>query len=467
MRIAIHVLGFEPHFLQHLGHAPTAFRLGDVRLVDGQPLLDDLHHRKARRQAAVGVLEDDLHVLAQRDEALALHVADLVAVEANAAFAGQQAQHGEAQRRLAGTGFAHHAHRLPGAHFDVHGVHRGEEAALAEPALADGVLHGELVGLGHQRRGLVGRRGIALRLGGEQLARVLVGRGGEYLPVEARLDDLAVGHHADAIGHVADDAEVVGDEQHGHVQLRLQILEQLQNLRLDGDVQRRGRLVGDQQLRLVGQRHGDHHALALAAGEFVGICAEAAFGVLQADQPQQFQGALAGLLGGKPLVDDQRFAHLLGDHVQRIEGRHRLLEDHAHHAAAHVQKPRLVRAEHFLAVHQHAAAGMVRLRIGQQLQHRERRHGLAGAGLAHQGHRLAGIDVEGDAAHRRRVAEAHVQIAHFQELGHPPSPVVLACGAESTRALSGAFEFASPTPCRPRNPAGQQSSQRSESSAKR
>ena len=200
----------------------------------------------------------------------------------------------------------------------------------------------------------------------------------------------------------------------------------------------------------------------------MGIRAEAAFGVLQADQPQQFQGAFARLLGGKPLVDDQRFANLLGDHVQRIEGRHRLLEDHAHHAAAHVQKPRLVRAEHFLAVHQHAAAGMVRLRIGQQLQHRERRHGLAGAGLAHEGHRLAGVDVEGDAAHRRRVAEAHVQIAHFQELGHPPSPVVLACGAESTRALSGAFEFASQTPCSPRNPAGQQcSSQRKESSAKR
>ena len=52
---------------------------------------------------------------------------------------------------------------------------------------------------------------------------------------------------------------------------RLQLLEKLEDLRLDGDIQRGGRLVGDEQVRLVGERHGDHHALALAAGELVRI----------------------------------------------------------------------------------------------------------------------------------------------------------------------------------------------------
>jgi hypothetical protein len=37
--------------------------------------------------------------------------------------------------------------------------------------------------------------------------------------VGAGLDDLALGHHADAVGDLADDAEVVGDEQHRHAVL--------------------------------------------------------------------------------------------------------------------------------------------------------------------------------------------------------------------------------------------------------
>ena len=52
------------------------------------------------------------------------------------------------------------------------------------------------------------------------------------------------------------------------------VVEQVEDLRLDGDVESRGRLVGDEQLRLAGQGHGDHHPLAQAAGELVGIGAQ-------------------------------------------------------------------------------------------------------------------------------------------------------------------------------------------------
>ena len=49
------------------------------------------------------------------------------------------------------------------------------------------------------------------------------------------------------------------------------LVQQRQHLRLGGDVQRRGRLVGDDDLGIVGERHGDADALALAAGELVRI----------------------------------------------------------------------------------------------------------------------------------------------------------------------------------------------------
>ena len=109
----------------------------------------------------------------------------------------------------------------------------------------------------------------------------------------AVLDDLAVLHHADAVGELAHDAEIVGDEQHRHAEPRLRVLQQLQDLRLHRDVERGGRLVGDQQVRLVRQRHGDHHALALAAGELMRIAASRAGRIGNADLVEQFDDARA------------------------------------------------------------------------------------------------------------------------------------------------------------------------------
>ncbi|COY37569.1 Uncharacterised protein [Mycobacterium tuberculosis] len=56
----------------------------------------------------------------------------------------------------------------------------------------------------------------------------------------------------------------MGDDQHpgaGDVARRL---EDVEDLRLHRDVERRGRFVTDQQVGIVGDRDGDHHALAFA-----------------------------------------------------------------------------------------------------------------------------------------------------------------------------------------------------------
>ena len=63
-----------------------------------------------------------------------------------------------------------------------------------------------------------------------------------------------------------------------HAELALQLREQLQDLRLDRDVERGRRLVGDEQLRLAGERHRDHHALAHAARELVRVRVDALSG---------------------------------------------------------------------------------------------------------------------------------------------------------------------------------------------
>ena len=126
-----------------------------------------------------------------------------------------------------------------------------------------------------------------------------------------------------------------GDEQHRHVEPALQALEQLQNLRLDGDIEGGCGFVGDQQGGFVGQRHGDHDALALAAGKFVREGGQAFLGFGQTDQVQQFQGSLSRRRLSHALVQPQRFAKLLLDGVKRVERRHGLLEDHGDAVAAH------------------------------------------------------------------------------------------------------------------------------------
>src|SRR3546814_12004214 len=63
--------------------------------------------------------------------------------------------------------------------------------------------------------------------------------------------------------------EIVADEKVSEAQLALEPLHQVQDLRLHRDVERRGRLVAHQELRVAGQSAGDGDALALPAGELV------------------------------------------------------------------------------------------------------------------------------------------------------------------------------------------------------
>ncbi len=84
-----------------------------------------------------------------------------------------------------------------------------------------------------------------------------------------QLGDLPEVHHGDPVGDVAHDAQVVRDEDVGQPELRLEVLEQVEDLRLHRDVERRDGLVGDDQLRVDGERAGDADPLALAARELV------------------------------------------------------------------------------------------------------------------------------------------------------------------------------------------------------
>ena len=253
-----------------------------------------------------------------------------------------------------------------------------------------------------QRRGLVGAAGRVAQLGTqpaagmERAARGRRGQAGRLTPHEAHLLDAVdrrpggqqrpgvrmVGrlqrparrpllheapqvHHADAVAQVAHHAQVVGDEQVRQAVLATQVGEQVEDLRLDRHVQRRGRLVQHQQLRPQREGTRDGHALALAARQLVRPAGHVRPG--EADLVQQRADPRLDLPRAQPAMGPERLRDHIRDPGTRVERPDRVLEHDLHLApqrpqvgtasrsSRRVRRPRSGRPSH-----PPAAAGIAR-----------------------------------------------------------------------------------------------------------
>ncbi|CAM5715349.1 hypothetical protein SANTM175S_08360 [Streptomyces antimycoticus] len=114
--------------------------------------------------------------------------------------------------------------------------------------------------------------------GGQQIAGVPLAGVVHDLFDRSRLHEAAAAHDVDAVGDQPGHAQIVGDHQDADAGALLELHQQVEDARLDGDVERGGGLVGHQQPGLGGQRDGDEDALQHAAGELVGVGAPAGLG---------------------------------------------------------------------------------------------------------------------------------------------------------------------------------------------
>ena len=114
-----------------------------------------------------------------------------------------------------------------------------------------------------------------------------------------------------------------------------EVVEQRQDLRLDRHVERGRRLVGEQHLRLAGQRDRDHHPLPQTTGQLVRIVPQTLLRTRQPDQLQHLERPLERLLLGGLAVQADRLGDLLADRLRRVQRRLAVLEDHRHLVAAH------------------------------------------------------------------------------------------------------------------------------------
>ncbi len=242
---------------------------------------------------------------------------------------------------------------------------------------------------------------------------------GEKLIDRCALDDLAGIHHCDLVADLGDHAEIVGDQDDCSAAGGLQFAHQVEDLRLQGDVKRGGRLVGDQKAGIAGQRHRDHHALAHAAGELVRILVDPLVGRGDVDAAQQLDGALARPSPRTTAMAQDRLDDLVSDGEARIERGHRLLEDHRQPVAAQVAQGLVGHFQQIEAVEADRAGdlgGMFR----QQPHDGERGYALAAAGFTDQTQRGAVGHAEIDAVDRVRGAavvavEHHAQALDFDQ----------------------------------------------------
>ena len=219
----------------------------------------------------------------------------------------------------------------------------------------------------------------------------------------------------------------MGDQEDGHAKLVAQLEQQFQNLRLDGDVEGRGRLVRNQEARAADQGHRDHHPLAKAARELVGILIIAPLHSTDADQIEHFQNL--GTVG--LAMEPERFADLEPNLQGRVQAGHRLLEDHADLVAADLPHAGVVELEQIPAVQQDFSALDHGRRHRQQAHDRARRHALAAAALAHQADDPAGadrkIETVDHARDTRLAAKAERKILDHQQRADAAGGGMISC----------------------------------------
>ena len=107
----------------------------------------------------------------------------------------------------------------------------------------------------------------------------------------AFFDLFAAEHNDHAVRHLRHDSHVMGNKHDSGSGFALEAIHQGQNFGLNGYIQRRCRLVRNQQPWLACHRHGNHDALAHTAGQFVGVLDQPPLGFRDANFAQQFQCA--------------------------------------------------------------------------------------------------------------------------------------------------------------------------------
>src|SRR5262249_31714629 len=219
----------------------------------------------------------------------------------------------------------------------------------------------------------------------------------EQIVAVGELDDAAEIHHRDALAKMAHHRKVVCDEQVGELEALAQILEQIDDLCLNGYVEGGHRLVADDELGIERKRPRDPDALALPARHLVRI----AIGEIRIEAADRQKLAHSRCTPPRIALDGMHL-HRLGDDVAhlhaRVERAVRVLEDDLN-AAPQRRECGMLELGEIDAVVEDLSCGWP---FEQQDAAAGRR--FAATALADEPQRLAAADGEGHAIDRAHFA---------------------------------------------------------------
>ena len=229
------------------------------------------------------------------------------------------------------------------------------------------------------------------RNGREQRLRIRVQRLAIEIFTGSQFNHFPQVHHGDTVRDVFHHAQVVGDEQVGQPEFPLQVFQDIENLRLDGHIQGRDRLIADDELGAQSQCTRDPDPLALPAGELVRVAAGVV--IFESDFLEGLHHDLDPFPVGADAVDVQPFHHQFSDRHARVERSIRVLEDDLH-VAPHGFQCLALQAQHVRPVENHRTGSRF-----DQAQHGAPHRGFPAAGFPHHPEGLAFVDRETDAIH--------------------------------------------------------------------
>jgi hypothetical protein len=167
------------------------------------------------------------------------------------------------------------------------------------------------------------------------------------------------------------------------------------------------------------------------------------------DARQRGGGARAGGALRDALVRADRLDHLRVDPQDRIERRHRVLEDHRDPPAAQAPQRALGKADEFLALEPDRPGRDASGRV-DEAEDREAGDGLAGARFPDEPQHLAAADLEGHAVdgHHEPLAglERDREVAHRQDGAHRASLGLSTSRSRSPTTLIATMTITSATP---------------------
>ena len=162
--------------------------------------------------------------------------------------------------------------------------------------------------------------------------------------------------HDGTIRDLGNDSEIVRNQQNAHTEAFPQRKKQIHDLFLNGDVERRRRLVRHQNFGFAGDCHRNHRALLHPAGKPVRICVSQIRinADCRQDLPHAFPPRACGFQRG--YVEFQSFFYLPADCINRIQRAERVLKNVGDFASPNLAQFALRQAENFPPAEQNAPA---------------------------------------------------------------------------------------------------------------